>query len=263
MELPRDDGQDGCRRLIRARVYNFDGPAQACRKLTLFLVSGLDNDLNPRRIERYLVLALESGAEPVLVLNKADLCQDLGAAIGAARSVAAGHPVVVANALDGTGVEAMREWLRPGVTASLLGSSGVGKSTLLNTLLGVERQPTAGVREHDSRGRHTTTHRELFPIPGGGLLLDQPGLREIQPWAEAASVEAAFPEVAEHAVNCRFRDCRHQGEPGCAVVGAVDEARLASYDKLSRERDALAIKRRDRQGSLWVRQFQKLHDKRR
>lgn len=229
----------------------------------ILMVSGLDHDLNLRRLERYLAMAVGSGAEPVLVLNKIDRCADPGAAIGAVRAVAAGAPVIVCAARDGTGIDAIRGLIEPGRTAAMVGSSGVGKSTLANALLGELAQKTREVRERDSRGRHTTAHREMFLLPGGGVLLDQPGLREIQLWVDADSIEGVFPEVAERARSCRFRDCSHSGEPGCAVAGTVDAERLASYRKLAGETDALARKRRDKAGGRALKQFVERHDKRR
>lgn len=229
----------------------------------LLVVSGLDHDLNPRRLERYLAMALSSGAEPVFLLNKIDLCAEPAAAIGSVRAVAAGYPVIVCGARDGVGIEAIRGLIEPGRTAAMVGSSGVGKSTLANAMLGETAMQTREVREYDSRGRHTTSHREMFLLPGGGVLLDQPGLREIQLWVDADSIEGVFPEVAERARSCRFRDCSHSGEPGCAVEGVVDAERLASYRKLTGETDALLRKRRDKQGGRALKQFIERHDKRR
>jgi ribosome biogenesis GTPase / thiamine phosphate phosphatase len=213
----------------------------------VFLVCGLDGDFNPRRIERYLAAAWESGAEPVVVLNKADLADDLDALTAEAGSVAPGAAVVPVSALRGDGLAGLEPWLTPGRTVALLGSSGAGKSTLVNALLGAPRQATGGVREDDSRGRHTTTHRELVPLPGGALLLDTPGMRELQLWGGEESLDGAFPEIAELAVRCRFRDCRHESEPGCAVLaaaesGELDEVRLASWRKLQRELLRLAAR---------------------
>lgn len=221
---------------------------------TVFLVSGLDGDFNPRRIERYLASAWESGAEPVVVLNKADLAADLEAMRAEVESLAPGVAVVPLSALGGSGLDALAPWLGAGRTVALLGSSGVGKSTLVNALLGEQRQATGGVREDDSRGRHTTTHRELVPLPGGALLLDTPGMRELQLWGDEGALDGAFPEIASLAEGCRFRDCGHESEPGCAVLealgrGALDEDRLDSWRKLQRElqrlerrQDALARK---------------------
>lgn len=205
----------------------------------VLLVTGLDGDFNLRRLERYLTLAWESGAAPVVVLNKTDVCPDAAARAAEARSVARSAPVVAASAARGE-VEAIREWLRPGVTVALLGSSGAGKSTLVNALVGEERQRTVGVRESDSRGRHTTTFRELVPLPGGGALIDTPGMRELQLWADEGSLDRAFDDVAGIARGCRFRDCSHSGERDCAVAaalaeGTLDAARWESFAKLRAE----------------------------
>jgi ribosome biogenesis GTPase len=205
-----------------------------------FLVAGLDGDFNPRRVERTLVAVAASGARPVLLLNKADVCDDLQRRRDEMRRAAAGVPVHAVSALRGDGLEAVRAHLGPGVTVVLLGSSGAGKSTLVNRLLGAPRQATAAVREDDSRGRHTTTRRELIVLPGVGVLIDTPGLRELQLWADAGAAGAAFGDVEALARACRFADCGHQGEPGCAVAaaaadGALDAARLASYHKLQAE----------------------------
>lgn len=214
---------------------------------TVFLVAGLDGDFNPRRVERALVLAWESGAAPVVLLNKADLCSDADARRSEMEAVAPGVPVFVVSGREGDGMEALAPYLATGRTVALLGSSGVGKSTIVNRLLGEERQRTSEVREHDQRGRHTTTHRELIVLPGGAVLLDTPGLREVQLWATEEGLATAFDDVARLATACRFRDCRHRGEPGCAVLAAVasgelDEERLASHRKLEAELRHLAVK---------------------
>lgn len=203
----------------------------------VFLVCGLDGDFNLRRLERYLALSAESGAAPVVVLNKSDLCPDLAARIEEAAAVARDAPIVAASTRGAPGIDALRAFLAPGRTIALLGSSGVGKSSLANRLLGDERLRTGEVREDDSRGRHTTTHRELLPLPGGGALIDTPGLRELQLWAGAESIEQTFDEVAAAAQACRFRDCSHTTEPGCAVRAALDSGVIAperwqSYRKL-------------------------------
>ncbi len=206
----------------------------------VFLVCGLDGDFNLRRLERYLTLAAESGARPVVVLNKADLCADLAARRAAAEAVAGGAPVVTSCAHTADGLAALAPFLGPGRTVALLGSSGVGKSTLVNGLLGEARLRTREVRESDSRGRHTTTHRELVPLPVGGALIDTPGMRELQLWAGQDSVDRAFDEIAALAAACRFRDCTHTGESGCAVeaaraAGEISGDRWESYRKLRNE----------------------------
>jgi len=205
----------------------------------VFLVSALDDDLNVRRVERYLAAGWESGAQPVIVLNKSDLAEDLDAAVADVESVAFGVTVHVVSCLEGGGLEELLPHLAGNRTAALLGSSGVGKSSLLNRLLGWERQEVQAVRE-DGKGRHTTTHRELVPLPRGGLVLDTPGMRELGLWDAATGVGETFADVAALEAECRFRDCAHETEPGCAVLaaladGRLDEERLGSYRKLLRE----------------------------
>jgi ribosome biogenesis GTPase len=214
---------------------------------TIFLVSGLDGDFNPRRIERYLTAAWDSGARPVVVLNKLDRCDDPEGCLLEAQSIAMGVPVHRVSALTGENVGDLAAYLGPGQTVGLLGSSGVGKSTLTNRLLGREVQRTAEVREGDDRGRHTTTHRELFVAPTGGLLIDTPGLREIQLWEGDQGIESAFADIEELAEGCRFADCQHKGEPGCAVEAAAESGelppeRLESYRKLQRELRQIQIR---------------------
>jgi ribosome biogenesis GTPase len=204
------------------------------------IVCGLDHDFNPRRIERYLTLAREGAAEAAVLLNKADLCPDVEARVEEARAVAGGAPVIPLSARSPDGAAPILPLLGSGRTLALLGSSGVGKSTLVNQLLGQERQRVEEVRSNDSRGRHTTTFRELVPLPSGGALIDTPGLRELQLWAGQDSLDSAFDEVARLALHCRFRDCGHNGEDGCAVAealaeGTLDPARWESYRKLRAE----------------------------
>jgi ribosome biogenesis GTPase len=212
---------------------------------TVFVVCGLDADFNPRRIERYLLLVRGGGVEPVVVLTKADQAieadiEALPEAMAALVELAAqGVPVRAVNAKDAESVATLDEWLGPGRTAVLVGSSGAGKSTLTNTLLGIERMKTGAVRENDSRGRHTTTHRALIPLPGGACLIDTPGMRELKPTGEE-DVAENFSDVEALAEQCRFRDCKHAKEPGCAVRAAIesgklDPQRFANYLKLSDE----------------------------
>ncbi len=205
----------------------------------VFVVVGLDDDFNLRRIERYLARVWASGARPAILLNKADLCADLPLRVAAVERHAVGVPVYVVSALHAEGVEAVRASIGEGTTVALVGSSGAGKSTLVNALLGEERMRTGEVRAGDSRGRHVTTHRQLVLLPDGGLLLDTPGMRELQ-LLDEAGLDTVFEDIASLAEACRFRDCRHDNEPGCAVKAAVeagqlDAERFDHYRKLERE----------------------------
>jgi ribosome biogenesis GTPase len=207
---------------------------------TVFVVTGLDGDFNPRRLERYYATARASGAQCAILLNKADLCDNLEARIKQVRAIAPGADVVAISALHGDGIGALGPYLTAGETVAFVGSSGAGKSTLINLLLGHQRQSTGAVREADSRGRHTTTHRELLETPTGAFLIDTPGLRELQPWAGEDDVDGAFPDIEELAEQCRFRDCAHAGEEGCAVQAAIDAGsldfdRFSSYRKMRKE----------------------------
>jgi ribosome biogenesis GTPase / thiamine phosphate phosphatase len=209
---------------------------------TVFLVSGLDGDFNTSRIERFLTMAWESGASPVVVLNKADLCSCVDERIRQTESVAYGVPIHAVSAVANGGVEAVEKYLEPGRTVALLGMSGVGKSSLINRLLGEEHFAVQKVREDDSRGRHTTSHRELVVAQGGGAVIDTPGMRELQLWSEGDGIERAFEDVEEITAQCRFRNCTHGGEPGCGLRaaledGTLEQSRYRSYLKLGRERE--------------------------
>jgi ribosome biogenesis GTPase len=218
---------------------------------TAFLVAGLDAPPKPRSLERYLVLARQSGATPVIVLNKADACEEPEAAQRGAMALAGSTPVETVSAKTGEGLDRLRAWLRFGQTIVLLGQSGAGKSTLVNHLVGEEHLATGSVRAWDARGRHTSVHRQLLVVPSGGILIDTPGLRELRLWEVNETAVDTFADIASLAGECRFRDCRHDREPGCAVRSAVergifDAARLEGYLKLERERAALT----DRQNAL-------------
>jgi ribosome biogenesis GTPase len=222
---------------------------------TVFLMMGLDRDFNPRRLERYLALAASSGADPVVLLNKADVCAggELAERRSAVAAVAPGVPVLPVSVREGQGLDALGAHLIAARTVALLGSSGVGKSTLLNRLAGRDLQRTGAVGAQDGRGKHTTSHAQLFALPGGALVIDTPGLRELQLWEPTSSLEAAFGDVQALAAGCRFGDCRHGEEPGCAVRAALEEGRLAadrlaSYRKLRAELDAGERARRGPRG---------------
>jgi len=207
---------------------------------TVFLVAGLDGDFNPRRIERYLLVASESGASPVVVLNKADVVENAEEMAAGVRASAPGVPVHPVSCRAPDTLEVLRQYLGHGETGALLGSSGVGKSTIVNRLIGHDLLRTHDVRESDSRGRHTSTARQLVLLPGCGVLIDTPGMRELQLWDAGEATSGAFGDIDALAQACRFRDCRHLQEPGCAVRGAVDagtlsKGRFESYHKLQAE----------------------------
>ena len=212
-----------------------------CANLDLALiVCALNGDFNMRRVERFLAVAREGGAAPVIVLTKADLCADVDAHAAAAAAVAGGAPVVTISALTGAGLEQLEQHLTPGRTAALLGSSGAGKSTLVNAMTGETTMATQAISGDGKRGRHTTTHRELILLPSGALLLDSPGVRELGVAGADAGLAATFEDVAHIAASCRFSDCGHESEPGCAVQAALSDGTLNavrwdSYRKLQRE----------------------------
>jgi ribosome biogenesis GTPase / thiamine phosphate phosphatase len=204
------------------------------------LVCALNEDFNPRRLERYIALCRAGGITPLIVLTKADLVTDLEPYLQQLDDVAAGITIIPVSALTDTGMSALLPWLVVGQTAALLGSSGAGKSTLLNTLMGSEVMATSDIRYSDGRGRHTTTHRELVTLPSGAMIIDSPGMRELALWDGAAGVTAAFDDVEALVAACRFSDCQHKSEPDCAVrvgleSGALEPSRWASFQKLSRE----------------------------
>jgi ribosome biogenesis GTPase len=208
------------------------------------LVSALDGDFNPRRVERYLTQCWESGARPVIILNKVDVCEASREKFEAMEKVAMGVSVCAVSAKTGDGFDELEKYLARGQTVVLLGSSGVGKSTIVNRLLGRAIQEVQEVRESDSRGRHTTTAREIFVLPSGALLMDTPGLRELQLWDADEGISQTFADIESLAERCRFGNCRHHGEPGCAVqaaieAGALDTARLENWRKLQRELEFL------------------------
>ncbi len=218
-----------------------------------FIVSALDGGrgLNLRRLERYLTLTWNSGASPVLILNKTDLCTDLNSAVAEVESIAAGVPLITASALNNTGIEEIHSHLRKGITAVFIGQSGTGKSSIINSLFGRTMARTGAVRESDHTGHHTTTHRELFLLPEGGAVIDTPGIRELQLWADEDSLKDSFSDIAALAAGCQFSDCSHNSEPGCAVQialaeGTLELERFQNYLKMQKELRYLNLRQNDK-----------------
>ena len=210
----------------------------------VFVVTGLDDNFNPKRIERYLLLCQTSGAMAVVVLNKVDLCTDVDSKVDQVKEVAVNAPIHTISAFLDEGLEPLKSYISPGATVAVMGSSGVGKSTLINGLLGYEHFKTGAVRDTDNKGRHTTTHRELCPIPGGGMIIDTPGMRELQVWSDEHHLAESFEDVEELTAFCKFSDCHHQTEPGCAIQAAIQDDKLSeerwkSYQKYLRELEFL------------------------
>jgi len=214
----------------------------------LFIVMGLDLDFNPRRLERYLTSAWDSGARPVILLNKSDLCEDLEEKLAAIESSAVGIDCLPVSATNKNGIEQVRSLIKSGETAAFVGSSGVGKSTIINALLGEERLLTQQIRASDGRGRHTTTWRELIMLPDGGIVIDNPGIRQLKLWTEGDSLEGSFEDIEQLSRECRFGDCTHVTEPGCAILeaienGTLDPGRYRNYLKMRKELEYLDQRR--------------------
>ncbi len=206
----------------------------------LFIITSLNLDLNIRRIERYITLAIERDVKPVIILSKSDQCENVDAKISEVRSALSGVHVHAVSALFNTGIEEISEYFEVGKTVAVVGSSGVGKSTLINKLLGEDSLVVKEIGAHKDKGKHTTTHRELLSLPGGGMIIDTPGMREIQLWEGSEGINETFSDVEQYLGKCKFGDCRHESEPGCAIRKAIDEGeldnnRFRSYMKLQRE----------------------------
>jgi ribosome biogenesis GTPase / thiamine phosphate phosphatase len=241
----------GGRRTAQVLATNLD---------TVFIVDTLDRPLNLRRLERYLVVAWKSGAAPVLALSKADLCEDVPDAVAEAATIAAGAPVIAYSALTGAGLTAIADRLHPGHTAAMIGPSGVGKSTLINRFLDGSFQQVGPTREFDGKGRHTTSGRNLLLAPSGVLFIDTPGLRELQLWESDEGLEHVFSDIDDVAASCRFSNCTHNNEPGCAIIAAIDRGeldpeRLLAYLKLDEEAAADEARREAQRMKLAIRDY--------
>lgn len=279
LEPPAGDGRGVIHAVIpRANHFSRKMPGRehdeqivAANLDTVFLVTSLNRDLNPRRLERHLAAVASRGVQPVLILTKLDVCPEAESAIAPIRALAGAIPIHPISALTGVGMAELGVYLQPGKTVAMIGSSGVGKSTLLNRLLGADWQSVAAIRVKDDRGRHTTTHREMVHLPMGGLLIDNPGMREFQLWDAESGVEQTFEDIQSLAAECYFPDCRHEQEPRCAVkaalaAGELDPGRLESFRKLqreaayeeSRENPALARERKESIKKL-MRRYNKIH----
>lgn len=236
----------------------------------VFLMQSLNMDFNPKRLERYLTLTWQSGAAPVVVLTKADLAEDYSGYLAEVERVAAGVDIHIVSARTGFGMEGLRKYLVPGKTIVFLGSSGVGKSSLVNALAGEEVMAAGEIRENDSKGRHTTTHRQLLRLKSGVMIIDTPGMRELGMWGVDGGLEEAFADVEQYLGKCRFRDCRHDREPGCAIrqaidAGELDESRWESYQKLKAEaqsaQDKQSLLRQKQQWRMGISKTKKMNKK--
>jgi ribosome biogenesis GTPase len=231
---------------------------------TIFMVSGLDNDFNLRRIERYLIMAWESGARPVIILNKADVSAEAEQRVREVEAIAPGVPILLMSAKRSEGLEALNPFIGAGQTVALMGSSGVGKSTIINRLMGKETQRVQEVRSGDDRGKHTTTHRELILLPTGGLIMDTPGMRELQLWVGGRGLQDAFEDIETLTRQCHFRDCQHLNEPDCAVRqaledGSLDAGRFENYRKMQKEMSHLETKQDQRAALAQKEKWKKIH----
>lgn len=269
---PRSDEPAIIDRVLERRTLFTRGAAGRAARIqvvaanvdVVFVVCGLDEDFNVRRLERYLARVGASAAEPVVILSKADLCADVAERVQEVERRLGTVPVLVTSALGREGLDAVRARVPVGATVALVGSSGAGKSTLVNALLDEERLPTGPVRERDGRGRHVTTHRQLVLLPGGGLLLDTPGMRELQ-LADEDGLDVAFADVTALAARCRYRDCRHEAEPGCAVraaveSGALDPEQVEHHQQLAREARAFELRHDPRRRRQEARRWNQLSD---